>query len=113
MKKMKKVFSVIFIVVMMTGLVPDGLVDTKNSVEAATTIGNPKIVTDSYMDAEQMVTWDCVWFGSYPQTEIVCRSGCSGDGVSANGGSIFRESERIQKTEKGSEETGRTMQAGF
>ncbi len=34
-------------------------------------IKDPRIVTDSSMQAGQRVTWDCVWFGSYPQTEIV------------------------------------------
>lgn len=23
------------------------------------------------MEAEQKVTWDCVWFGNYPQAEVV------------------------------------------
>ena len=34
-------------------------------------LNNPKIVTDSGMKAGQKVTWDCVWFGSYPQAEVV------------------------------------------
>ncbi|MEY8431181.1 DUF6273 domain-containing protein [Lachnospiraceae bacterium 48-42] len=34
-------------------------------------LNNPKIVTDSSMKAGQKVTWDCVWFGSYPQAEVV------------------------------------------
>ena len=40
-------------------------------VKAAETINDPTIVANSSMDARQTVTWDCVWFGSYPQTEIV------------------------------------------
>ena len=32
---------------------------------------NPRIVKDSSMEAGQKVTWDCVWFGSYPQAEVV------------------------------------------
>ena len=35
---------------------------------------NPRIVEDSLMYAEQKVTWDCVWFGSYPQSEVVCET---------------------------------------
>lgn len=37
----------------------------------AETLNNPRIVQDSFMDAGQKVTWDCIYFGSYPQTEIV------------------------------------------
>ena len=42
--------------------------------EAATTLKNPRIVEDSSMDAGQKVTWDCVWFGNYPQSEVVCET---------------------------------------
>lgn len=34
------------------------------------TITNPRIVKDDSMQAGQKVTWDCIWFGSYPQSEI-------------------------------------------
>lgn len=27
------------------------------------------------MDAGQRVTWDCVWFGSYPQSEVTEKDG--------------------------------------
>lgn len=37
---------------------------------AVTNLNNPRIVEDSSMEAGQKVTWDCVWFGSYPQSEI-------------------------------------------
>lgn len=36
-----------------------------------TTLQNPRIVQDDTMRAGQKVTWDCVWFGSYPQAEVV------------------------------------------
>ena len=45
------------------------------------TLNNQAIVKDASMTAGQKVTWDCVWFGSYPQTEIVDKastSGCDG-----------------------------------
>lgn len=32
---------------------------------------NPIIVENSDMEAKQKVTWDCVYFGNYPQAEIV------------------------------------------
>ncbi|MDE6908659.1 MAG: Ig-like domain-containing protein, partial [Lachnospiraceae bacterium] len=46
----------------------------KPYVEAAakrTTLSNPVIVKDSSMRAGQTVIWDCVWFGSYPQAEVI------------------------------------------
>lgn len=35
------------------------------------TLSNPRIVPDSSMEAGQKVTWDCIWFGSYPQAEVI------------------------------------------
>ena len=35
------------------------------------TLSNPRIVEDGSMQARQKVTWDCIWFGSYPQAEVV------------------------------------------
>lgn len=48
----------------------------ENTVEAnEINISNPRIemtsINDGYMDVE----WDCVWFGSYPQTEITSSDG--------------------------------------
>ena len=34
-------------------------------------LSNPKTEEDSSMMTGQKVTWDCVWFGSYPQAEVV------------------------------------------
>ena len=34
-------------------------------------VSNPRVVADSSMECTQLSTWDCVWFGSYPQTEAV------------------------------------------
>ena len=34
-------------------------------------LSNPRIVPDDSMEAIQKVTWDCVWFGSYPQAEVI------------------------------------------
>lgn len=32
---------------------------------------NPQIVADDSTGSGQLVTWDCIWFGSYPQTEVI------------------------------------------
>lgn len=38
---------------------------------AERTLTNPSIVPDNSMKAGQKVTWNCIWFGSYPQAEVV------------------------------------------
>lgn len=42
-------------------------VTTKSGLE----LNNPRIVKDSSYGAGQIVTYDCVYFGSYPQAEVV------------------------------------------
>lgn len=50
-----------------------------NKVKAAeVTLRNPVIETDETMITKQKVTYDCVWFGSYPQTEIVDQASTCG-----------------------------------
>lgn len=34
-------------------------------------IANPDIVQDNTKEAGQKVTWDCIWFGSYPQAKVI------------------------------------------
>ena len=34
-------------------------------------LSNPRIIPDNSMQTGQKVTWDCIWFGSYPQAEII------------------------------------------
>ncbi len=38
---------------------------------AGVILENPRIVNAPSMQDGQKVTWDCVWFGSYPQAEVV------------------------------------------
>lgn len=47
---------------------------TVPKVKAAESIRNPRIVEDSSTYAGQKVTWDCLWFGSYPQSEVTKES---------------------------------------
>lgn len=63
----KTLLSGILVMAMTVTLIP---AIPEKSVEAAT-LNNPRIVTDDSMEAGQKVTWDCVWFGSYPQAEVV------------------------------------------
>lgn len=53
---------------------------------------NPTIEIDSSMTAGQNVTWDCVWFGSYPQAEVVS----SADDYTAMDKSILKNGDIIE-----------------
>ena len=86
MKKQRKhinlsrITAFILSVAMLAGFCPQGvsLADipiTLPKVNAAENISNPRIVKDSSMAAGQKVTWDCVYFGSYPQSEITSKDG--------------------------------------
>ena len=41
-----------------------------NQVSASIALSDPVSQADSYLSSGKKVTWDCVYFGSYPQTEI-------------------------------------------
>ena len=71
-RKFSRIVVATLLLTMTAWLLPAGLMAEK--AEAATTLKNPRIVEDSSMDAGQKVTWDCVWFGSYPQSEVVCET---------------------------------------
>ena len=73
MKRMGKVTRLIVALLTFTllfELFPIGSENNLNKVQAATTLNNPRTVADSSMNAKQKVTWDCVWFGAYPQSEV-------------------------------------------
>ena len=86
MKKQRKhinlsrITAFILSVAMLAGFCPQGvsfsdIPITLPKVNAAENISNPRIVKDSSMDAGQKVTWDCVYFGSYPQSEVTSKDG--------------------------------------
>ncbi|MDO4806642.1 MAG: DUF6273 domain-containing protein [Coriobacteriales bacterium] len=57
----------------MPGTTDEDVLGDVLEVEAQSTnlgVSNPRVRTDSSMRAGQVVTWDCVWLGSYPQTEV-------------------------------------------
>ena len=39
------------------------------------TLHNPKIEDDSSVKSGKKVTWDCLWFGSYPQNQVTKKDG--------------------------------------
>lgn len=72
----KKILSAMVITTTVLSTTPIQKINLKGSeinVSAAveTKISNPRIVKDSSLKSGQKVTWDCIYFGSYPQTEIV------------------------------------------
>ena len=75
-----RIMGFILSITMLAGFCPQGLsfADipiTLPKVQAADNISNPRIVKDTSMEAGQKVTWDCVWFGSYPQKEVTEKDG--------------------------------------
>lgn len=77
---LSRIMAFVLSVAMLAGFCPPGvrIADipiTLPKVQAAESISNPRIVKDSSMDAGQKVTWDCVYFGSYPQSEVTSKDG--------------------------------------
>ena len=77
---LSRITAFILSAAMLAGFCPQGvsfadIPVTLPKVNAAENISNPRIVKDSSMDAGQKVTWDCVYFGSYPQSEVTSKDG--------------------------------------
>lgn len=73
--RLSYLLTFILSIAMLVGLCPQGVNIvhvplTLPKVEAAS-ISNPRIVKNSLMVAKQKVTWDCIYFGRYPQSEVV------------------------------------------
>ena len=80
--KLHRLIAWLLAITMLSGYVPKGVslkgldvFRNMGKVQAAVTLQNPTITEDSSMDAGQRVTWDCVWFGSYPQSEVTEKDG--------------------------------------
>ena len=77
---MKKLLVCIFAVTMILGYLPENVlaeVGLQEEVYAEAVLNNPKFEADPSERTGQKVTWDCIWLGTYPQTEIVnSASGC-------------------------------------
>ena len=83
MKKRKiwhRILSFVLTVAMLAGFCPQGISfkDTQLTVpevKAATTLKNPITIPDDSLEAGQRTTWNCIWFGSYPQSEVTKADG--------------------------------------
>ena len=62
----KAVLAVILCILLVGG----GVKLYSDKREQQYTFHNPKIEDDSSTESGKKVTWDCLWFGSYPQTQI-------------------------------------------
>ena len=83
MKKRKVLYRIVsfaLTVALLVGFCPQG-VSLNNyqltvpETEAATIFKNPQIIPDDSMFAKQKVIWGCIYFGSYPQSEITSADG--------------------------------------
>ena len=71
-RKFSRTIIAALLLTMTAWFIPAGLMAEK--AEAAVQLDDPVIRDTSQMAAGQKVTWDCVWFGSYPQSEVVCET---------------------------------------
>lgn len=67
----KAVLAVILCILLVGG----GVKLYSDKKEQQYTLHNPKIEDDSSTGSEKKVTWDCLWFGSYPQSKITKKDG--------------------------------------
>ena len=75
-KKGKQFISVLMILALLLGIFPTNVVwAAEQSDDVEKVLENPKVKTNSKMESGREVTWDCVWFGSYPQSEITSKDG--------------------------------------
>ncbi len=69
-KKLQLLLTAVMAAALMVTVNLGVLPETGKAEAAETTLQNPRIVADSSMVIGQKVTWDCVYFGSYPQSEV-------------------------------------------
>lgn len=98
----KAVLAVILCILLVGG----GVKLYSDKKEQQYTLHNPKIEDDSSTGSEKKVTWDCLWFGSYPQSKITKKDGDiyttlkNTDNWDKNGDAIINDI-KYHKTEAG------------
>ena len=68
-KRLSRIVIAALLLTMFGWLLPGNF--TVEKAEAAVPLKKPRIVGDFYMKSKQKVTWDCVYFGNYPQREVI------------------------------------------
>lgn len=71
MRRVKDILIFILITMIAVAGLSIMYLDNAVNVNAGTVLKRPRIVDNADMNSKQVVTWDCVWLGRYPQTEIV------------------------------------------
>ncbi|MBD5134451.1 MAG: fibronectin type III domain-containing protein [Lachnospiraceae bacterium] len=66
----KRILTGLMVLIMAVSVFSGLSFTLKAKAAEETVLHNPVIVKDSTMSSGQKVTWDCVWFGNYPQTEV-------------------------------------------
>ena len=61
----KRLLSLLLTVGLAVTMLPQAAFETK-----ASALSNPRMVADASMQSGGVVTWDCVWFGRYPQSQV-------------------------------------------
>ena len=77
----KRCILIIISIIIIISVIPHSIrekISKERNVSAEVKLKNPRVVKDNSMRAKQKVTWDCIYFGSYPQTEIVDKAETSG-----------------------------------
>ena len=71
-KFISRAISLILTAVLTASVLPSEgwTVRASEEEEAIVLPKKPQAVKNSNMEAGKKVTWDCVWFGSYPQSEV-------------------------------------------
>lgn len=69
-KIMRKIGADFLTIALAVSVAVPALLGNMARVHAAN-LENPRITADTSMTAGQNVMWDCVWFGNYPQAEVV------------------------------------------
>lgn len=70
-KQLRELTAIVLTGALMLTMLPISGKNSEVSAASDVTLQNPSIVADSSMQSGQKVTWDCVWFGSYPQAEVI------------------------------------------
>lgn len=61
----KRLLSLLLAVGLAVTMLPQAAFETK-----ASALSNPRMEADASMESGGVVTWDCVWFGRYPQSQV-------------------------------------------
>ena len=67
-KRIRRVLTIAIIISMFVASIDVGVLGkTVDAEETKKIISNPLLLNDN---SGNIVKWDCIWFGSYPQSEI-------------------------------------------